>query len=246
MPFSLLARPRLVAPLLLAAALTAANPPAPLSAEPPDEDEPPTAERMTNQRLGELLRGRFETVEGRDGFWIIPIPPAKPAPEAEPPDEDDRDPFDDRDQAANGKPKLEDGETAAVLMVVTDERADRMRIMTPIQKFDAENPADRKLSAMLLAANFDRALDAKYAVNNGVLWSCFVHPLGSLTEGGLDGALKAGRHAARQHWHDLQQHGSDLRRRPCRGGGTGRTPGNVGSDSPHPEREPRAPFIRAC
>ncbi len=38
-------------------------------------------------------------------------------------------------------------------------------------------------------ANFDRALDAKYAISGGMLFSCFVHPLTSLSEGDLDNAL---------------------------------------------------------
>ena len=74
-------------------------------------------------------------------------------------------------------------------MVVTDERANRMRIMTPIQKYDPKKEEDVKLAVLLLHANFDRALDAKYAINGGMLWSCFVHPLGSLSEGDLDNAL---------------------------------------------------------
>ena len=33
-----------------------------------------------------------------------------------------------------------------------------------------------------MEANFDRALDAKYAIANGVLWSVFAHPLKELTK----------------------------------------------------------------
>jgi len=36
---------------------------------------------------------------------------------------------------------------------------------------------------ILLQANYGRALDAKYALNDGVLWSVFMHPLGELTDG---------------------------------------------------------------
>jgi len=32
-----------------------------------------------------------------------------------------------------------------------------------------------------MKANFDRALDARYCINQGVVWSAFIHPLGSLT-----------------------------------------------------------------
>ncbi|MEO1576353.1 MAG: hypothetical protein AAFU65_15505, partial [Pseudomonadota bacterium] len=34
----------------------------------------------------------------------------------------------------------------------------------------------------VMQANFDSALDARYAVANNVLWSVFVHPLASLGE----------------------------------------------------------------
>jgi len=33
-----------------------------------------------------------------------------------------------------------------------------------------------------LQANFDSALDARYAVANGVLWSAYIHPLSSLQD----------------------------------------------------------------
>jgi hypothetical protein len=35
---------------------------------------------------------------------------------------------------------------------------------------------------VLLGANFDRALDARYASGRGYLWSVFLHPLSSLTD----------------------------------------------------------------
>jgi hypothetical protein len=40
-----------------------------------------------------------------------------------------------------------------------------------------------------LSANYDRALDAKYAIADGVLWSTFLHPLRSLTEDDFLSAL---------------------------------------------------------
>lgn len=71
--------------------------------------------------------------------------------------------------------------------IVTDEKADRMRIMIPIAKIGKD---DKDLAFTLLSANFHRALDAKYAINDGVIWSVFVHPLKSLGESDLDNALK--------------------------------------------------------
>ena len=65
------------------------------------------------------------------------------------------------------------------LFVLTDEAHNRMRVMTPITEEDDLNDADRQI---LLAANFDRALDAKYAVSSGYLWSVFTHPLAELAD----------------------------------------------------------------
>lgn len=65
------------------------------------------------------------------------------------------------------------------IYVVTDERADRMRIMTPI--IDAET-VSQALLYRLLQANFDAALDARYAIAQDKVWSTFLHPLSSLTE----------------------------------------------------------------
>ncbi len=64
------------------------------------------------------------------------------------------------------------------LQVITDESADRMRIIAPILKTD-------KLSKdelyRVMQANFDSALDARYAIAKGILWGTFIHPLSSLT-----------------------------------------------------------------
>ncbi len=65
------------------------------------------------------------------------------------------------------------------VVVITDEAADRMRIMTPVVE-DSQLPAEQ--ARTLLAANFDRALDARYAVSRGYVWSAFIHPLSALSE----------------------------------------------------------------
>ncbi|MEL7198451.1 MAG: hypothetical protein AAGL10_09065 [Pseudomonadota bacterium] len=65
-----------------------------------------------------------------------------------------------------------------VMMVVTDTNAGRMRIITPIAETAAlpEGAMER-----LMQANFDTALDARYAVGQGLVWGAFLHPLDSLT-----------------------------------------------------------------
>ena len=65
------------------------------------------------------------------------------------------------------------------VLVITDEAADRMRIMTPVVE-ESELPAEEM--QRLLEANFDRALDARYAMARGYVWSAFIHPLAALTE----------------------------------------------------------------
>ncbi len=65
------------------------------------------------------------------------------------------------------------------LLVITDERADRMRIISPVTT--AQKLSTKKLYR-LMQANFDSALDARYSIAKGVLWSAFIHPLKSLDD----------------------------------------------------------------
>lgn len=65
-----------------------------------------------------------------------------------------------------------------IMMVVTDTAAGRMRIITPIAM--AGELPDGAMQR-LMQANFDTALDARYAVGQGLVWGAFVHPLDSLT-----------------------------------------------------------------
>ena len=68
------------------------------------------------------------------------------------------------------------GETRVIL--VFDVSADRMRLMSPVGNTGA---LDADLLYRLMQANFDSALDARYAVAQGTLWSTFIHPMSSLT-----------------------------------------------------------------
>ena len=43
---------------------------------------------------------------------------------------------------------------------------------------------------MALVANFHTALDTRYAIADGVIYSAFIYPLGSLTEEDLRSAIK--------------------------------------------------------
>jgi len=74
-----------------------------------------------------------------------------------------------------------------VLLVVTDEPNNRMRIFTPILE---ETELEAKQIKNMLVANFHTALDAKYSMFEGFVISIFTHPLRELTENQLVDALK--------------------------------------------------------
>ncbi len=63
------------------------------------------------------------------------------------------------------------------LTLVFDEGRDRMRVIAVIAPVNQLTPEQ---IVRCLQANFDSALDARYALAQGVLWSAFIHPLGSL------------------------------------------------------------------
>lgn len=63
------------------------------------------------------------------------------------------------------------------VVVITDPGADRMRAMVPIRSAEG---LDHEELMRLMQANFDAALDARYAVAQGRLWGVFIHPLGTL------------------------------------------------------------------
>ena len=73
-----------------------------------------------------------------------------------------------------------------VLIVLTDESMNRMRIITPVVEV---GELDAEAVVKCLSANFDRALDARYAINGEFLWSAFIHPLRELHESQVVDAL---------------------------------------------------------
>jgi hypothetical protein len=64
-------------------------------------------------------------------------------------------------------------------VLVFDIEADRMRVLIPI-----ENTGDLSKDELLrlMQANFDSALDARYAIAQGQLWGAYIHPLSTLTD----------------------------------------------------------------
>lgn len=69
--------------------------------------------------------------------------------------------------------------TGLEAMLVYDIDADRMRVVIPI---DGTEDLDQEELIRLMQANFDSALDARYAIAHGQLWGVFIHPLSSLTD----------------------------------------------------------------
>lgn len=66
--------------------------------------------------------------------------------------------------------------------VLCDEEHNRVRVMAPIGEM---RELDAEFLALLLRANFDRALDAKFTMRDNEIWSLFVHPLSTLASDDL-------------------------------------------------------------
>ncbi len=72
------------------------------------------------------------------------------------------------------------------LLSITDTKNNRMRIISPIAD---SNSLNNDLIKAALVANFHTALDVKYAVSDGVLWSVFIHPLKELSKNQVKDAV---------------------------------------------------------
>ncbi|MEL6506024.1 MAG: type III secretion system chaperone [Pseudomonadota bacterium] len=90
-----------------------------------------------------------------------------------------------RDAVGRIDPGAEFSERGALFRVagvevtlVYDINANRMRLVAPVARI---TDIDDDVLVRLMQANFDSALDARYALAQGVVWSTFIHPLASLT-----------------------------------------------------------------
>ena len=63
------------------------------------------------------------------------------------------------------------------LLIVVAPEADRMRAMVSIASAEDVTPEEM---LRMMQANFDTALDARYAVAQGRVWGVFIHPLAAL------------------------------------------------------------------
>ena len=73
------------------------------------------------------------------------------------------------------------------IMCVADAVHNRMRLISPIIP---EVDLTEEQRVLVLRANFHTALDARYAVGSGMLFSAFLHPLDSLTAKDLKSAIR--------------------------------------------------------
>jgi hypothetical protein len=93
------------------------------------------------------------------------------------------------------------------VLCLTDERADRMRLMAPVA---VDGDLDAAALAALLEANFHSALDARLALHEGILWSLFVSPLSLLSEelaaNGLKQVVTLARNAAQGEYRSGPWH----------------------------------------
>ncbi|MEM6943043.1 MAG: hypothetical protein AAF416_19970 [Pseudomonadota bacterium] len=86
------------------------------------------------------------------------------------------------DEDASGSPDgrmLQFTIRETVLLFVSDPIHNRMRLMTPIK---AATELSEEEMLRMSQANFDSALDARYAIARGTLWSVYIHPLKELEE----------------------------------------------------------------
>ena len=64
------------------------------------------------------------------------------------------------------------------ILCIFDVNADRMRFISAIAERSEISSA---MLEQAMSANFHSALDARYCISNDIVYSAFIHPLGSLT-----------------------------------------------------------------
>jgi len=72
------------------------------------------------------------------------------------------------------------------MVVIADPNAGRMRVMVPIR---TESDLSVDDLSRMMQANFDTALDARYAIARGLLWGTYIHPLTGLSKKQFESGL---------------------------------------------------------
>lgn len=74
-----------------------------------------------------------------------------------------------------------------VITMISDAAANRMRLVSAV--VNASDMSDEQIIASLVS-NYHLALDARYAIGNGVLFSTYIHPMAELTKAQLLSAVR--------------------------------------------------------
>lgn len=81
-------------------------------------------------------------------------------------------------QAKNPQPNIWQFEITKVpVILIADKEHNRMRLLVSVRKSDELNKEDLLRIAQ---ANFDTALDARYAIAGNILWATYIHSLSTL------------------------------------------------------------------
>jgi len=75
----------------------------------------------------------------------------------------------------------------ATLALLSDSEANRMRIVAPV--IEATQLTEEQILSSMIS-NYHLALDARYAIGDGILYSVYIHPLAELTETQLVSAVR--------------------------------------------------------
>ena len=73
------------------------------------------------------------------------------------------------------------------ITMISDPAANRMRLVSAV--IEARDMSDQQVIASLIS-NYHLALDARYGIGNGVLFSTYIHPLAELTKTQLLSAVR--------------------------------------------------------
>jgi len=73
------------------------------------------------------------------------------------------------------------------ITMISDSAANRMRLVSPV--IEADKLTEQQIAATLIS-NYHLALDARYAIGDGVLVTTFIHPLAELSKAQLLSAIR--------------------------------------------------------
>lgn len=81
-------------------------------------------------------------------------------------------------EAENQQPNVWQFKIAQVpVLLVADKKHNRMRLLVSVRKTDT---LSKKELLRIMQANFDTALDARYAIARNILWATYIHSLSTL------------------------------------------------------------------